>query len=302
MKKIYIDTDMGNDDIMAICLLLASEVIDITGISTVYGVSGAQTGALNLAKLLKYLGKNIKIKSGSPQPLFEKTASFPLPDRLRAENLVLSPRLKNIKTTIQRSSQKVEKFISEAIGGEKVIIVALGPLTNIAKYISAQTKNINQKLKIVLMGGGLKRGNVFPDRYAEYNIWLDPEAAEIVFNSGVSITMVGINATDYVLATKEFRQQIESIRPRTKAGAVIRDIILLNNGDFDAYYDPLTAAIVMDESLITSSLRGTVDAALKDKRRGETQFQKNNKGNVNVVMKVNASFFYSRLLQVVRGK
>jgi len=288
MKNIIIDTDMGNDDLIAISLLLNKPAINIKAISTVRGVADLDRGTNNLARLLTFVGRtDLPIYQGfSPA---KQKIDFPKIDRRRANNLTLLknislPKLPSKKVIIKKFNYKLDSPVS---------LLCLGPLTNIAKAIQGKS-NINE---IVIMGGAVfKPGNIPPDFLCEYNIALDPVAAKTVFSSNLPITLVATDtAKQAPAANKQFLKQVLSTKPRTRKGKIIKSIIVNNRRDFIDFYDPLAAAILAKSSIIT----GTKKIKLSVTRNGQTNGQLNNKGNINLVTKINRLAFYRFLVSSI---
>lgn len=300
-QKILIDTDIGNDDIMAICILFLAPMVEVAGITTVNGVARADVGRKNLLRILQYIRKPIPVILGSKSPLPKKDIQFPKRDRTRAENLTLlsSIRLPTASADLEKSP-KVEEFIFNLVNKEKVTIIALGPLTNIARtiiqYQNAFTKKID---KIILMGGGIAKGNIPPLNVAEYNIALDPNAANIVFNSNIPITMVGIDATRYVPTTRYFKNKVIRIKPTDRIVKVIQNIIVKNDKDFDYFYDPLVSGIFMNPSIIIQKKNYSLKVVPNGIERGKTIISTRRNKNIDVVLKVNPQKFYSTLLSLL---
>ncbi|PIZ63504.1 hypothetical protein COY16_01595 [Candidatus Roizmanbacteria bacterium CG_4_10_14_0_2_um_filter_39_13] len=297
--NLWIDTDMGNDDIMAISMLFLSNKTSIKGISLVNGVSSVNRGYENINVLLTYCGVNIPILSGYTTALVPNNTTFPIQDRKRAENLTLLSNLGIPKNKLKNDKQIGVKSIASFIS-KNITILALGPLTNLASIIQNQgakfKNNVNQ---IILMGGGLKKGNVPPSRKAEYNIWLDPQAAQIVFNSGIPIIMVGIDATSCVPNSKEFVSLISEIQPNTIFGKIIKAITLGNTTDFDYFYDPLAASLLFNSTIQTDSKQGQINVSLKGDDIGTTYLNACSNGNVKVVTNVNSERFFSLLIDLM---
>jgi len=288
MKNIIIDTDMGVDDIVAISLMLNKPAINIKAISTVRGVADLDRGTNNLARLLTFVGRtDLPIYQGfSPA---KQKIDFPKIDRRRANNLTLLknislPKLPSKKVIIKKFNYKLDSPVS---------LLCLGPLTNIAKAIQGKS-NINE---IVIMGGAVfKPGNIPPDFLCEYNIALDPVAAKTVFSSNLPITLVATDtAKQAPAANKQFLKQVLSTKPRTRKGKIIKSIIVNNRRDFIDFYDPLAAAILAKSSIIT----GTKKIKLSVTRNGQTNGQLNNKGNINLVTKINRLAFYRFLVSSI---
>lgn len=297
MKNIWIDTDMGNDDIMALAMLAQDPKIKIEAISLVNGVSRAKKGVQNLQGILQFLDLNPQLFEDKSVKEYPYKLEFPKQDINRAEELTLLSKL-----PIQPTSAATLD-ISQLLQSlpDQSVLLALGPLTNIASLIKQKPELFKQKIsEIVLMGGGIEKGNVPPLRVAEYNIALDPLSAQVVFDSGFPITMVGIDATSQVPCTEEFKQQVKSITPPNKPAAIIKEILVNNQTDFDAFYDPLAAAILIDQNLIRSSIKGTVNVVTNGANQGQTLFTADT-SNVRIPLLLNPGYFYSLIEKIMKG-
>ncbi len=300
MKKqnLFIDTDMGNDDIMAIAYLLLKRQFKIIGISTVNGVATKENGVRNLNSLLNFLDVSFPICLGSTKAIKEKNACFPQYDTQRANRLTLLKKLPIKQSKSPGITIPIENFIFEKTKNQKAIILALGPLTNIAKTIQKYGDAFTSQIQIFMMGGGIKRGNVPPTFAAEYNIFLDPEAAQTVFESKIPITMVGIDATDAVPATNEFSEKVRKTSVKSKEAQILKEIIISNNGDFSSFYDPLSVFLLSTPSAINKETQTGISVVLVGDERGKTIFD-SSRANVNVVMSVNAKAFYKKVLYLL---
>ena len=297
-KNILIDTDMGNDDILAINYLLLKEQYNIVGISTVNGVATDDNGFININRVLQFLDKKISICAGSQKAIKENDAKFPEYDTFRANNLILLRELSLPINNTVKCARQVEDFIYENTKNN-TLILALGPLTNIAKTIKRYRGKFTSKISgIFMMGGGLGKGNVPPLFAAEYNIFLDPEAAAIVFSSNIAITMVGIDAASYVPVNRAFTKKIQQTKPTTKEGKIIKEIIVKNNKDFSLFYDPLSVYLLSNPGAIKETLQTGMDVIQIGRERGKT-IPTMQKSNVNVVLSVDADAFYNEFLQAL---
>ena len=208
MNKIpvIIDTDPGVDDCIALLLALSSEKLDVKAITTLGGNVALKYTSRNALNLCNYLGCNIKVAKGADKPLFRelKTAEHVHGmDGLGYAKFEESPYFLYEKNA-------VETIYEEAIKNEgNPNLIAIGPLTNVASLLIVRP-DVKDKIKrITIMGGAISGGNVTPE--AEFNIYADPEAAKIVFESGIPITMVGLDATEKTFVYKE---EIEKILSR----------------------------------------------------------------------------------------
>ena len=181
-RKIIIDCDPGHDDVMAIITAITGE-FDILGITTVAGNNTVDNVTNNILNVLDYLNIDIPVYKGASRPLVKEPEPQPL---AHGENGLGGP------TFSSRNNKEKDidalSFLKETLEKEdKVTIVALAPLTNIALLLN-EYPNLKEKIEcIALMGGSIYSGNI--QKRSEFNIYHDPEAAKIVFDSGLNIVM-----------------------------------------------------------------------------------------------------------------
>ncbi len=210
--KILIDNDAALDDAMAFMYLASCPEIDIVGI-TIAGTGEAHgpAGAKNMARLCKMFGlDDMPIAYGFPETC--SGAGKPFPDWLRTSTDKLLDKLDAPEHPDPNISDAPLALIKECVeDNEELTIIATGPLTNIAKFIQTYPDQAHKISKIVIMGGAVKvPGNIKAldasanNDVAEWNIYADPSAADIVFKSGVPIMLVPLDATNHVLVTREF--------------------------------------------------------------------------------------------------
>ena len=291
-KQIFIDTDVGLDDIIAILMLIKSRKFKLSGFSTVFGLTRPEIGKNNLEIILNKLGIKLPVLTGSYSAI-KGGGKFPALDIERSENY-----FKKIETQNRQNICIEDEIFSKFSYPQD--LVALGPLTNIAKTIQKYGPAFSSKVKrIVLMGGGLNSGNV-PGKLAEYNIWLDPEAAKIVFSSKIQIVMVGTDATQFVPATKKFKNKIRVIKPKDIPSRILKEVICFNDSDFDFFYDPLLSAILIDSTIVLEQRMASinVDLALQ---RGRTVVQNGIPKNVTIPTSIDTEKFYELLLQIAEN-
>lgn len=205
MKKrnIIIDCDPGIDDIVALCFAFANEEkFNILGITTVAGNQTIEKVTDNATGLMSFLNKDIKIARGVSRPLVreKKPASG-----VHGENGVGDYQFPHTKEIY---SDNAITFLRDTImtSEEKVTLVPVGPLTNIALLIKAFPEVMEKIELLSIMGGSTDGGNVTPS--AEFNVWADPEAARIVFDSKLPIVMSGLNVTH---STGLFREDVDNL-------------------------------------------------------------------------------------------
>ena len=186
--QIYIDCDPGHDDVLAILLALAHpDQLTIKGITTVAGNSTVENVTDNILKVLDYLGYSIPVAMGSARPLHREPEPQPMAHGVSGMDGPILP-----AATSRVDARGAVEFLHEKImqETEPVILLTLAPLTNIALLLERHPDVKPKIARICMMGGSLDGGNILPR--SEFNIYHDPEAAKIVFNSGVPITMSGL--------------------------------------------------------------------------------------------------------------
>ena len=305
-KNIFIDTDAGLDDIIAICMLILSDKFTIRGISVVNGVASVKRGTTNIARLLNYLDKQIPIYSGINQQKQKSSKQFPSQDRKRVNQLSpLTIKLPARSQTIQDIKQITDVF--ERIKNP-LPIFCVGPLSNIASLIKKDS--IKGKIeRLVIMGGSVfEKGNVKPSFQTEYNIRLDPQAAKTVFTSTIPKVLIPLDAVSYAPAllknnTKEkpafllknFLEWLRTFTLSTKAAKIIQDIILNNIDDFSYFYDPLAAAILINPNIVKKTVQGNSIVSTSKRTFGKLSFYQKKGSNTKIVMSIDSSKFYKLL-------
>jgi purine nucleosidase len=198
-RKVIIDTDPGQDDAVAILLALASPELEILGLTVVAGNVPLRLTQKNARKICELAGKpETRVFSGADRPLMRKLVTA---EEVHGQTGLNGPDLP--EPTMQLQAQHAVDFIIETLlreDGGTVTLCPLGPLTNIALALIREPKIAPKIKQIVLMGGGFfEGGNVTPA--AEFNIYVDPHAADVVLRSGVPIVMMPLDVTHKALTT-----------------------------------------------------------------------------------------------------
>lgn len=208
MKKIILDCDPGHDDMLAMILALSrSEDLKVLGITTVAGNQTGEKTYTNALKVLNLIGRqDVPVSRGFDRPLVREQVIAPQIHGVSGLDGAQLPEPKGLET----KKHAVDFIIDTILGeNEKIYLVPTGPLTNVAVALLKEPK-IKEKLeKIVLMGGAARDSNFTPG--AEFNIYADPEAARIVFESGVPIVMVGLDVTNRAIISYEDIDYLESL-------------------------------------------------------------------------------------------
>lgn len=257
-RPVIIDTDMAGDDALAILYLLQHPAVDIRAI-TVSGTGEAYCGpgVANMLSLLELVGaEELPVSCGPEKPLAGAHV-FPLQWRMDVDNMFGLPLPASSR---QPAGQAAPELLGDAIRNspQKVTLLALGPLTNLALAVQADPGLADNIEMIYIMGGAVEvPGNVGPssaidNQVAEWNIYIDPHAANLVFRSGAPLTLVPLDATSHAPVTPAFFQRLEG-RHATPAARFAYDLlsarrgVMLSGGYY--FWDPLAAAILTDEDL-----------------------------------------------------
>lgn len=217
-RPIIIDCDPGIDDVIAIEMALACDALDVRAITIVGGNQTLAKCVHNALSLLDHLGISVPVAAGAEGPMLR--ALTVAPDSHGESGLgsvKLAPPTSKISDL--NAVEMMDKVIRES--AEPVTIVALGPLTNVAAFLLSSPDLIPKIECISLMGGAAFLGNSTPT--SEFNIWEDPEAADIVWKSGVPIIQHGLDVTYKAGLTDA---DIETIRAiGTKAAVLAADLL-----------------------------------------------------------------------------
>lgn len=300
---IIIDCDPGHDDAIAIMLAYAHrDVLDIRGITTVGGNQTLEKITDNALRILQFIRADILVAKGATGPLLGKLVTG---EEAHGESGMDGPEL---PPAIARPiDQGAVEFMLELIrsSAEKITLVPLGPLTNIALLLTAYPE-VKEKIEMIsLMGGGISYGNVTST--AEFNIYVDPEAAKIVYESGIPMTMSGLDVTDKAAI---FEDEIEALKQRGPASVLVGELL-----DFysiygkkmgyigNALHDPCAVAWLLQPELFQSRhLHVTVETEGK-LTRGMTVADQRKKPvsvpNVEVLVDVDRDAFIKLLFDAL---
>jgi purine nucleosidase len=254
-RKIIIDTDPGQDDAAAIMLALGSPELDVLGITTVAGNVPLARTAKNARIVCEFAGRpDMKVYAGAERPLKRKPVSA---EHVHGETGLNGPEL--FEPTMPLQAQNGVDFIVETLRATPkgtVTLATLGPLTNIALALTRAPDIAADIREIVMMGGAyFEVGNITPA--AEFNIYVDPEAAEIVFKSGVPIVMIPLDLTHKVLTLKSRIEKIRAIGSRP-AVALAEMLDFFERFDIEKYgsdggplHDPTVIAYLIRPELFS---------------------------------------------------
>lgn len=230
VKKVILDCDPGHDDAIAILLALGNKSIDLLAITTVSGNATIEHTTDNALKVVEIANRpDVPVYKGSPEPLVRKRENAP---SIHGESGMEGPVLAATKIKAQEE-HAVDYLVKTFLHSDgDITLVATGPLTNVAMAIKREP-NILPKIKeLVIMGGGTF-GNWTPN--AEFNIYADAEAAKIVFDSGLKLTMVGLDLSHQALATDEIVEQVKQIN--NPVSQFVYELLLFFGKTYKDYFD-----------------------------------------------------------------
>jgi purine nucleosidase len=270
-RKVIIDTDPGTDDAMAIMLALNSPEFDVRALTVVPGNVTAAQGLENALRMVSLANRcDIAVAGGAQHPLFQKliTAEF-----WHGKN-----GLANIELPVSKCKPDPRwgpDLIIEMVHANphEITLIPIGPLTNIALALQKDPSIAALVKQVVIMGGSISGGNV--NAAAEANIYNDPEAAQIVFQAGWPLTMVGLDVGDKTLLT---RGRIEALKknPGPISDFIYRvaDFLIALSEKYGdpgtPMYDPLAVGVALDPTLVKAPAMHVEVETRGDFTRGET--------------------------------
>ena len=276
--------DPGTDAALALIIALNSIDIDLIGVTTVGGNARLSHTTGNALSLLTFLGaQDVPVATGASSPLY---GSFTYAYHFHGTN-GLGLQLPNPSTKTVHT--KAVDFLVEAVKdvAAPIKIIALGPLTNIAMAMEAEPHLIDSIEEIVVMGGAVDcQGNI--TEYAEFNIYNDPWAANIVFNSGVPVTLVGLDVTMRVALTDWDLLFTSDGKGQRLARQVLGNWSTMHPGTVYHMHDPLAVLAAIDHSPF-SYRTGKVSVVTTGEERGRTVALWET-GPIRVAMDVDAQF------------
>jgi purine nucleosidase len=247
-----LDCDPGHDDMVAIMLAAAHPAIDLLAITTVAGNGTLERTTHNARAVCSLAGiRDVPIAAGAPGPLVGtlRTAAH-----VHGESGLEGAELTDpdVPLAPEHAVDLMARLLREA--ARPVTLVPTGPLTNVALLLRTHPELAERVREIVLMGGSTDVGNVEP--LAEFNIHVDPEAADVVFSSGLPVTMCGLNVTHQALATEAVLDRLDGLATPL-AETVVRLLGFFGDRHRDIWglpappvHDPVAVARVIDPELV----------------------------------------------------
>jgi len=283
---LLVDVDTGIDDALALALLVQRNA-NLVAVTTVAGNTPIDGATENTLRVLALLGQpDIPVHRGASRPLA-------IPNRVAAD-VHGDNGLGNIELPVSEQGEAPKPAIQAMLDladthdGE-LTILTLGPLTNLAIALSLRPKLVEQVKRVVVMGGAYRvPGNTKP--YAEFNVLVDPHAANQVFNAGwKELLALGLDVTHQTVLSRKVWQQIPASGPT--AAVMAKRIVTrtFEERGLSGFYlhDPLAALATLEPDLVRTE-RGTVDVILNDIEPGRTTFTPDASGKMRIATRVDA--------------
>ncbi len=318
-KKVILDVDTGTDDAIAIMTAVMSENLEVLGVCAVNGNRGIDFTTENTLRVVEYLGKDIPVFRGCSLPMVvsltegrREDIPYKGPkdpqDNVHGDYIDLPP------ATIQEQPVSAVRWLVDTLMASEgdITLIPVGPLTNIAMALRIEPR-IAQKIKrIVIMGGGCREVNITPT--AEFNFWIDPEAAKIVFDCGCDILVVPLDATHAAAVSIRTAEALE--RKGTKPATLTARIIRQRQNAYKHWqpmadinsvpvHDALAVCAVLDESVLGPVVETYADVDIgKGAADGMSIFDldnryKDRKKNVKVALGADPEHFADMLLNIL---
>jgi inosine-uridine nucleoside N-ribohydrolase len=301
---VLIDCDPGHDDAIALLLALASPELELLGVTTVSGNQTLEKTTANALRILEFVGRgDVAVAAGAERPLVR--------ERFVAAYVHGESGLEGPDLPPPRGSPVAEHavdFLAAAIEGadSPVTLIPVGPLTNVALLLARYPAVAERLERIVLMGGAIAEGNVTPA--AEFNIWADPEAARRVFESGLDVTMIGLDVTHKALVGSA---HYERLRASGRVGTLVAELLEYFNVyhretygfDGSPIHDAVAVAHVLRPELVETRQRHVAIETESELCRGRTVVdlwrRTGNPPNAHVGVDIDADAFREILLERV---
>ena len=318
-KKVILDVDTGTDDAIAIMTAVMSETLEVLGVCAVNGNRGIDFTTENTLRVIEYLGKDIPVFRGCSLPMVVsltegRREDIPYKGPKDPQDNVHGDYIDRPPATIREQPVSAVRWLVDTLMASEgdITLIPVGPLTNIAMALRIEPR-IAQKIKrIVIMGGGCREVNITPT--AEFNFWIDPEAAKIVFDCGCDILVVPLDATHAAAVSIRTAEALErkGTKPATLTARIIRQRQNAYKhwqpmADIDSVpvHDALAVCAVLDESVLEPVVETYADVDIgKGAADGMSIFDldnryKDRKKNVKVALGADPERFADMLLNIL---
>jgi inosine-uridine nucleoside N-ribohydrolase len=307
--KVILDVDTGTDDAVALMVAALSPDIELVGVTSVNGNTTVDFTTENTLRVFDWIGlSEIPVHRGMDRPLARSQVARGMATRIHGDLLDL-PEASKAKL---QPGHAVDWLIDTYLESDgDIVLCPVGPLTNIAVAIQKEPRIVDAIPQVVIMGGAHDHGNMTAS--AEFNIWLDPEAARIVVNCGRPIRMIPLDATHRALVSTEDAGRLRALG--TPAGEAAARFVLKRIDGYDAtqpmphragaapVHDALAVCSIIDPSVVTTEhipVDVEVHAELSVGRTVcDFRFRSGKPANVDFAMDADEPKFVAMLLDIL---
>ncbi|GAA1060532.1 nucleoside hydrolase [Agromyces bracchium] len=254
---VIVDCDPGHDDVFALWFAAGHPSLELLAVTTVGGNVPLEHTSRNARVALSVAGVvDVPVAAGARGPLARELSTA---EWIHGENGLGGPELPDPDagpTPVPLDPRSATELIADTLAeaSEPVAIIATGPITNVAVLLRDRPDLAPRIREVVWMGGSTERGNATP--YAEFNAWVDPEALDLVLQSGIRFTMVGLNVTHRALVTSRVRERLAAIGTRTAGfGDELLEFFCRTNDEVfgmpdGPLHDPVAVAVLADPDAV----------------------------------------------------
>ncbi len=305
-KKVILDVDTGIDDALAIAYATRSKQLDILGITTCFGNVLVEHATRNTQFVLHVLQEEIPVYQGSDRPLRGKDPYLEVAKRVHGSDGLGQQFQADFQGKLCQKERNAIDFIIETVRQHRneLSLIFVGPLTNLAKVIEKDPEIVHLIKEVVIMGGAVTvPGNV--RTYAEANIFSDPDSAKLVLQSGLPITLVGLDVTmKTLLPRKSVHKWLDNVHEGSQFFARITDYYIDAYEEFQpgiggcGLHDPLAVGVVIDPTFVkTKSMYIDVDTI--GNTIGKTSVATDGRSKISVCLEVDDERFLNHFMQTL---
>ena len=304
-KPVILDVDPGHDDAVAIMMACGAPDLDLLAVTTVAGNATLPKTTRNALRILSLIGHtDVPVGVGASKPLQRELRTA---EDIHGESGMDGPEIPDasFEPDERGAVQLIADTLKEAV--EPVALIPVGPLTNIAAFLRTHPELKEKVSHVSIMGGSMGLGNTTPA--AEFNIYVDPEAAREVFDSGLPITMAGLDVTHQAGAGKAERDRLRSIGEIGEVVAGFLDFFAATYErvfGFDAppLHDPVAVAAILEPALLKTRPMNVQVECESHLTRGETVCDLHgvtgNPPNAEVGLKLDREAFFDLLYESLK--
>ncbi len=301
---VLLDGDPGHDDAIAWVLANASPMLEIKAVTSVCGNQTIEKTTYNAGRVMALVGLDVPLAAGRNKPLLADAMNAPSVHGASGLDGPVLPEPKRKPLELD-ACELMAKVLEES--ADPVTLIPTGPLTNVAALLLLYPRLKNKIARISLMGGGIKHGNWSPA--AEFNILVDPEAAEIVFTSGIPITMAGLDVTERALVFPEDFERVRAVgNPVAKVVADWLDFFYdfhrkIGYAGAPVHDAVAVAAVVRPELMTTQKMYVAIETSgdyCRGATIGDVRGFYGKPANANVILDIDRQGFVDLLVEAVQ--